>query len=332
MKFIPGGDFGIQVHDNITGITKTKFLYDLTDFYLSKTEVSVQDYLQFTKETGRSMPPAPDWGWGDPKLPMVNVTYQDALDYCVWLSNKTGILFRLPQKDEWEYAARSGDFDPIEDNLNIPKNEVVYIANSYEKPECITCMQPNKLGLYATIGNVWEWVEKPVYIKQHDSILNESYTIYKPEIYWAGGSFFEEASKVQPDSFMPIPPNTRRQDVGFRVVANTEDFKKGILIQKIQQLLFQIFEDDKITVNQEGIFLNGEDFLWQNIPFDTALSYDVETSTVFLCCVLAQNADDIKITQYLSVGYEIPKNKADFVFDLMHLLNVDPDNLNLLKK
>lgn len=32
MQFVSGGAYGTQVHDSITGVTKTRFLYDIPDF------------------------------------------------------------------------------------------------------------------------------------------------------------------------------------------------------------------------------------------------------------------------------------------------------------
>lgn len=286
------------------------------------------------------MPSEPDWGWDDPKLPVVNITYEDAKAYCHWLSDKTHIPFRLPRVDEWEYAARAADFDPKE-NENIPENEVVYASYSQGKPKCISCMQPNELGLYATLGNVWEWVEKKVKIQLYDSIYGETYEDYNFETFWAGGSYFEDASKVQSRSLMQVQETARRQDVGFRIATEAIDFKKGMLVQKVQILLNQIFEDQQViaTATTAGIFIeefkNGDqvkhEFFWKNIPHDTALSFNVKDFEVFFCCILSTNTENPEVEEWYAMGFKVPKQKADPVFDLMHLLNLEWENLLLLK-
>ncbi|MDF2159111.1 SUMF1/EgtB/PvdO family nonheme iron enzyme [Algoriphagus sp. CAU 1675] len=210
MVYVEGGLFGTQVYDSITNITKTYFSHDIPSFRIGSTEVSVQDFKQFCKETGRNMPPEPDWGWKDPKRPIVNVTYADALAYCDWLSNKHGILFTLPTRQQWEYAARAGNFDTPDfmNNQELPNPYVVYIGNSKEKPECITCMQPNELGLYALCGNVWEWVLAEPRDQGQSTVV--------------GGSFFESADHVRINSSQRYSKDLRRQDIGFRVVINTD--------------------------------------------------------------------------------------------------------------
>ena len=37
---------------------------------------------------------------------MVNVSWREAIDYCVWQSNQLGMIIRLPTKTEWTYASR----------------------------------------------------------------------------------------------------------------------------------------------------------------------------------------------------------------------------------
>ena len=49
----------------------------------------------------------------DDDQPAVRISWQQALDYCQWLSEKTGLEFTLPDEAEWEWACRAGSATPF---------------------------------------------------------------------------------------------------------------------------------------------------------------------------------------------------------------------------
>src|SRR3954464_2796806 len=56
----------------------------------------------------------PEFNWRNPgfeisdSLPVVDVTWNDCVAFCKWLSSKERKTYRLPTEAEWEYAARAG--------------------------------------------------------------------------------------------------------------------------------------------------------------------------------------------------------------------------------
>ena len=73
----------------------------LPDFRIGKVPVTNQQYAVFLREDPRPEPKRAGWRLRQPpqdKLdhPVVNVSWQDALAYCQWLSRVTGRRYRLP--------------------------------------------------------------------------------------------------------------------------------------------------------------------------------------------------------------------------------------------
>jgi sulfatase modifying factor 1 len=93
------------------------------------------------------------------KFPVINVSYNDAQEYCRWLSDKTGKHYRLPTEAEWEYAARGGNKSR---GYRYAGSDTIakvawYALNSGGTTHPVGLKQPNELGLYDMTGNVWEW-------------------------------------------------------------------------------------------------------------------------------------------------------------------------------
>ena len=96
-------------------------------FAVGRYEVTFEEYDQFAKAANRQL--SSDEGWGRGRRPVINVSWQDAVEYAKWLSEQTGRRYRLPTEAEWEYAARGG------------KETVYWWGNDWVKgmANCIGC-------------------------------------------------------------------------------------------------------------------------------------------------------------------------------------------------
>jgi formylglycine-generating enzyme required for sulfatase activity len=149
-------------------------------FAVSKYEVSIEDFLKYTQNTGNPVPKKLAAALAQQELteqsPMVYVSHQQATKYARWLSEQTKATYRIPTEAEWEYVARAGSetdyfFGTQPADLCQYANVADQtIRKQYREWEIIDCIddqvgpvkrgqyRPNAFGLYDTHGSVSEWV------------------------------------------------------------------------------------------------------------------------------------------------------------------------------
>ncbi|WP_414582755.1 caspase, EACC1-associated type [Scytonema sp. PCC 10023] len=101
--------------------------------------------------------------------PVEKVSWDDAIEFCDRLSNKTGKPYRLPSEAEWEYACRAGTTTPFHFGETITTDLAnyngKYTYGSGPKGEDrqqtteVGKFPPNAFGLYDMHGNIWEWCQ-----------------------------------------------------------------------------------------------------------------------------------------------------------------------------
>jgi formylglycine-generating enzyme required for sulfatase activity len=120
-------------------------------FYMQATPVT-QAQWKSVMET------APSRFKGD-TLPVEQVNWTQAVDFCACLGKKEGKKYRLPTEAEWEYACRAGTTTGwyTGDDEKALAAAAWYSANSDSKTHPVATKTPNEWGLYDMAGNVWEW-------------------------------------------------------------------------------------------------------------------------------------------------------------------------------
>lgn len=191
----------------------------LKTFSIAKTETTVLQWKTYCNATGRKMPETPSWGWID-SHPIVNVSWDDALAYCDYMSDKTGKIYRLPTEAEWEYAARGGK---LSKGYKYSGGQSIdgtgwYTENSGGGTKEVAQKRANELGLYDMSGNVWEWCKDWYGAYTADAQTSPkgpssgSYRVLR------GGSWSDAATFCRVADRRINAPTYRNRTGGFRVV------------------------------------------------------------------------------------------------------------------
>jgi len=163
MVSVPAGSF--QMGDlNGEGSSDEKPVHSVSirAFKMSKYEITRGQYDQYQLANGKIKASGAQLR---DKRPVVNVSWNDAKDFVVWLAKHTGKQYRLPSEAEWEYAARAGSKTLY--HFGDSSDELCQYAK-FSDSDCegyargvsqVGSYKPNAFGLYDVHGNVWEWVE-----------------------------------------------------------------------------------------------------------------------------------------------------------------------------
>ncbi|PUA30311.1 MAG: hypothetical protein B0W54_07335 [Cellvibrio sp. 79] len=210
------------------------------DFYISRYEITFNEYDFFAIETNRSLPD--DSGWGRGERPVINISWDDANAYINWLNKTTGKIYRLPSAAEWEYAARGNttssywwgnNAEDAHDRTNCRFGCKSWWDSFFDnKTQVVGAFPPNDFGLHDTAGNVAEWTidcaDTP------NPSANPQTACLKRAV--RGGAFTSKVENIATYSQIGFTATKSRKNIGFRV------------LQEIPQI--RIMEDQPNTENQ----------------------------------------------------------------------------------
>jgi formylglycine-generating enzyme required for sulfatase activity len=183
MVAVPGGTFLMGSTDGEKGrsddegpqhpvrvkafwIGKMEVTWDEYDLYWRKNPNAKKDPPKTPEDKAadavtRPTKPYADetFGHGREGNPVLCITHHAAMQYCAWLSAKTGKVYRLPTEAEWEWACRAGtttaySFGDDKEKLG---DYAWFDKNSDEVAHKVGQKKPNAWGLCDMHGNVAEW-------------------------------------------------------------------------------------------------------------------------------------------------------------------------------
>lgn len=237
-------------------------------FYLGTYHVTRGQFRQFVKDSGYTTDAAKGdaEGWDVDKKevsnnwkyswqnagfeqtdehPVVNVTWNDAVAFCEWLSKKEGKTYRLPTEAEWEYACRAGtttryfsgnDPETLAKVANVcdatwkatlrDLHHRIEASDGYVFTAPVGKFKPNAFGLCDMHGNASQWcadwygrgyygrspVDDP---KGPDT--SDADIIGGPVRVLRGSSWFDNPSVAPSANRSFAGPHSRNTETGFRV-------------------------------------------------------------------------------------------------------------------
>jgi formylglycine-generating enzyme len=182
-------------------------------FLLGATEVTFDQYDAFCDATGKPKPD--DNGWGRGSRPVLNVSYDDAMEFCKWVGKITGTAVRLPNEAEWEYAAHGGHhsrgyiYSGSNDKDEVSWNE----DNSEGRTHPVGTKIPNELGLFDMSGNLWEWCADGPATKASEARVPKG----GKERALRGNSFDNPGTTKGVRLSLRLDGDSRHINIGFRI-------------------------------------------------------------------------------------------------------------------
>ena len=141
----------------------------IKSFFMGEFEVTQQQWRAVAKlpRVKIELNPDPSYFKGD-DLPVGNISWDEAVEFCERLSKRTGRTYRLPSEAEWEYACRAGSLTQFTFGDNITAEFVNFDGEHPFKdgPRGERRSRPvstgslgvaNAFGLYDMHGNALEW-------------------------------------------------------------------------------------------------------------------------------------------------------------------------------
>ncbi len=281
---IPAGTFQMgtrltpeQVHQRYPGGKveyyegETQHQVKLTKpFYIGVHEVTVGQFRKFVEAEGYKTEAERDgkggygidtetkkysqdskYSWRNPgfeqddKHPVVNVSWNDAVAFCRWLSRVEGLEYRLPTEAEWEYSCRAGSSreytfgDDAEQLVGFGNVADASLKTMFSNATTVRSndgsifttrvgsFRSNEFGLYDMHGNVFEWCSDWYGAYPTSSVVDPVGPVTGSFRVARGGSWFNGAALCRSADRDRYDPSDRSIGLGFRVALSSSGIPKS---------------------------------------------------------------------------------------------------------
>ena len=225
LVFIPSGEFQMGSPLDDGGRRDEEYTQHTAvierGFYISKYEITQAQYATVIGHNPST--------FQGPTLPVDSVSWHEAANFCAKLTSKLSSLgygrFRLPTEKEWEYACRAGTQSAYcaGDGERALRKVAWYCqigSGSADRTKPVGQFDANRWGLHDMHGNVWEWCRDSYVTHPASGEVDPNSLDSSPCRVLHGGSWNTDPSYCRSASRCGEPPQTKRNDIGFRVVVD----------------------------------------------------------------------------------------------------------------
>lgn len=152
---------------------------------------------------------------------VVFISYNDAVNFCKWLSKKENKTYRLPTEAEWEYACRAGTKTKYNTGNSLPEEfhkNAKRNTRAVPVPLHVAKTTQNKWGLFDMHGNVEEWCHDWYAPYKKGTKKDPVGAIDGDSRVTRGGSHSTKIIYLRSANRSGAMPDTRNWLIGFRVV------------------------------------------------------------------------------------------------------------------
>lgn len=252
MVEITGGTFRMG-SDVGSGEQNERPVNDVTvnTFFMGRFEVTIEQFSRFISETnyqtdaektdsstiksGSEFIRQPGVNWRHDEYgqerpqnlyhyPVIHVSWNDAVQYCEWLSGKTEVTYRLPTEAEWEYAAGGGSKNRTKwagTNTESSLGSYAWFErNANRATHSVGEKKANDLNLHDLSGNVAEWCDDWYEETFYTNKITQNPTgphKGKSKVF-RGGAWHDQPADCRVSYRSHGSPNMSSCSLGFRIV------------------------------------------------------------------------------------------------------------------
>ena len=221
-------------------------------FLMGRFEVTNEQYRCFDPGHDSGLVTGEAYQFGDdergftlnrPEQPVVRVSWHQAMAFCEWLSDTTGMHFSLPTEVQWEYACRAGtvaqlwygtvdcDFSPYANFSDATHYTVHYphvpnahppwrpadtrFDDTWRVAAPVGSFRANPWGLHDMHGNVAEWTRSAYHLPFTSMYVPDT---QNPRKVVRGGSWLDMPRRGRSAFRLHFEASQAMFNVGFRVV------------------------------------------------------------------------------------------------------------------